>query len=94
MFHKQKPNNEVTTMTKDQMIKDHNAKMVETMINMINCMKDRTTKEKFIDYKKNIVRLTIKIQNDFGNSTFATCKELKEYIINEKINDIENDFKN
>lgn len=81
-------------MTKDQMIKDHNAKMVESMINMINCMKDRASKEKFIDYKKNIVRLTIKIQNDLGNSTFASCKELKEYIINEKINDIENDFKN
>lgn len=76
------------------MRKNHNAKLVEAMINLINCMKDRTTKEKFNDYKKSIVRLTIKTQNNQGNFEFASCKELKEYIINEKINDIENDFKN
>jgi hypothetical protein len=76
------------------MRKNHNAKLVETMIDLINCMKDRTTKEKFNDYKKSVVVMTIQVQNRLGNYEFASCKELKEYIINEKINDIENDFKN
>lgn len=83
-----KLNQEVTIMRKN-----NNAKLVKAMIDMINCMKDRaSSQEKFNDYKKSIVRLTIKTQNDLGNSSFASCKELKEYIINEKINDIENDF--
>lgn len=77
------------------MKKNHNAKLVEEMIDIIDSSRIHfLTDEEFKEHQKGIVKNTIEYQDSIGNSKFGTCKELKEYIINEKINDIENDFKN
>lgn len=77
------------------MRKNRNALMIKDLDKLINAMKDiYAGTNKFEEVKRECIERTIEYKRKLGDISFLNSKELKKYIINEKINDIENDFKN
>jgi hypothetical protein len=74
-------------------MKNSNALMVESLDKLINAMKDKAASpKKFEQFKSDIIKLTIKTKSRIGDTEFLNSKEWKQYLIQQKLDDIEKDF--
>lgn len=75
------------------MRKNNNALMVEAMVRHINSMKKLFTDPvMFKEFKRAFINRTIEAKRRLGDTAFLNSKELKQYVIKQKLNDIEQDF--
>jgi len=74
-------------------MKNSNALMVESLDKLINVMKDKAASpKKFEQFKRDMIKLTIKTKSRIGDTEFLNSKEWKQYLIQQKLVDIEKDF--
>jgi len=74
-------------------MKNSNALMVESLDKLINVMKDKAASpKKFEQFKRDMIKLTIKTKSRIGDTEFLNSKEWKQYLIQQKLDDIEKDF--
>jgi 16S rRNA A1518/A1519 N6-dimethyltransferase RsmA/KsgA/DIM1 with predicted DNA glycosylase/AP lyase activity len=82
-----------TTLTRKVTMKNSNALMVESLDKLINVMKDKAASpKKFEQFKRDMIKLTIKTKSRIGDTEFLNSKEWKQYLIQQKLDDIEKDF--
>lgn len=75
------------------MRKNRNALMVESLDKHLNATKNICADPVlFEQYKREILERTIKAKRAIGDSKFLNSKEWKQYLIQQKLNDIEKDF--
>lgn len=75
------------------MRKNRNALMVESLDKLINVMKDKAASPvKFEQFKRDMIKWTLKTKHELGDTEFLNSKEWKQYLIQQKLNDIEKDF--
>ena len=75
------------------MRKNRNALMVEAIVKHINAFKKICTNPvMFEEFKSGFINRTIETKRELGDTEFLNSKELKQYLIEQKLNDIEKDF--
>lgn len=75
------------------MRKNRNALMVKALNKIINVMKDKAASpEEFEQYVCDMIKWTLNTKRELDDTEFLKSKEWKQYLIQQKLNDIERDF--
>ena len=74
-------------------MKNDNELMIEALDNFISTLKKNSaTPEKFEEAKRDVIKHTIMVKTRIGDTDFLNSKEWKNYLVQQKIKDIEKDF--
>lgn len=85
---------ETTTLTRKVTMKNENELMIESLEGFINTLKNiSVTPKRFEEAKRDAIKYTIKVKKEIGDYDFLNSKEWKQFLVNQKIENIEKDFK-
>lgn len=74
-------------------MKNENELMIEALEGFINTLKNiSVTSKRFEEAKCDAIKYTIKVKKEIGDTDFLNSKEWKRFLVNQKIENIENDF--
>ena len=82
-----------TTLTRKVTMKNENELMIEALDNFISTIKKNSVSpERFEEAKCDAIKYTIKVKKEIGDTSFLNSKEWKQFLVNQKIENIEKDF--
>lgn len=76
-----------------KIMKNDNELMIEALDGFINTFKKycHSTK-KFEELKRDSIKQVISVKNEIGDTDFLNSKEWKNYIVRQRVEDIDKDF--
>lgn len=87
---------ETTTLTRKVTMKkniNENTLMIESLEGLINSMKRNSASlKRFEEFKSDMINHVITVKKRIGDSDFLNSKEWKQFLVNQKIENIEKDF--
>lgn len=80
-------------MEVNNMKKNKNELMIEALEGFINTIKKNSvTPKRFEEIKRDAINYVFTVKNRIGDTDFLNSKEWKNYLVQQKIEDIEKDF--
>ena len=74
-------------------MKNENELMIEALEGFINTIKKNSvTPKRFEEIKRDVINYVFTVKNRIGDTDFLNSKEWKNYLVQQKIEDIEKDF--